>query len=296
MKILITGASGFIGSRLISAARTKFGAENVIAFSSKQGIACPSIVYGNPDFNLSAADLSLLRSAELLVHVGAFIPKNGLKANAIEECNGNIHFTEKLLALPLKNLRKIIYISSVDVYAPSELTTELTETLPASLYGMSKLYSERMTTIFSVNNHLQCQVLRIGHVYGPGEEMYEKFIPKAIKNILSGNPVELWGDGTEVRSFIYINDVINAMLQAVDLTEEVGPINIVGGVPVSIRDLLDRLIVLSGKTVAITTREFSGTKRNYTFDNTKLRQYLLPAETDLSVGLQAEYAYMARLN
>lgn len=295
MKLLITGAAGFIGSRLVSAACAALGAENVIAFSSRPAHVCPSIVYDGPDFNLSAADHALLATVEVLIHLGAFIPKNALQANAIEECNGNIHFTEKLLALPFKSLKKTIYISSVDVYEPAELTTEATPTLPVSLYGWSKLYCERMTAIFAANHHLSYQVLRIGHVYGPGEEKYEKFLPKAIKNIVAGEAVELWGDGSEVRSFIYIDDVLAAILQAVNLREDVGPINVVGGVPVSIRALLDQLIAVSGKPVTITARAFSGAKRNYIFDNAKLRQYLLPAETNLSAGLQTEYAYMAAL-
>lgn len=295
MKLLITGASGFIGSRLMNAACAALGSENVIAFSSRTGYACPSIVYNGPDFNLSVADHALLATVDVLIHVGAFIPKNGLEANAIEECNGNIRFTEKLLALPLKNLKKIIYISTVDVYEPAALTTEVTPTLPVSLYGWSKLYCERMTAIFAASHQLVCQILRIGHVYGPGEEKYAKFLPKAIKNIVAGNAVELWGDGSEVRSFIYIDDVVAAILQAVSLGEDVGPINVVGGVRVTIRELLDQLIAVSGKSVAITEREFSGVKRNYIFNNAKLRQYLLATETDLGTGLQTEYAYMAEL-
>jgi len=295
MKLLITGASGFIGSRLVSAACAAVGVENVIGFSSRQTGACPSIVYHGPDFNLSAADHALLATVNVLIHVGAFIPKNALQANAIEECNGNIRFTEKLLALPFKSLKKIIYISTVDIYEPAELTIEDTPTLPVSMYGWSKLYCERMTAVFAANQHLVCQILRIGHVYGPGEEKYAKFLPKAIKNILAGEPVELWGDGSEVRSFIYIDDVIAAILQAVKLREDVGPINVVGGVPVTIRELLDQLIAVSGKPVAITARTFNGVKRNYIFNNAKLRQHLLPAETVLNTGLQAEYAYMAGL-
>lgn len=295
MKLLITGASGFIGSRLVSVACAELGTEKVIAFSSKPNDACASIVYYDLDLNLSAIDHALLATVEVLIHVGAFTPKDGLQANAIEECNGNIRFTEKLLTLPLANLKKIVFISSLDIYQPAELTTETTPTLPVSLYGWSKLYCERMTTTFAGKYGIACQILRIGHVYGPGEEKYAKFLPKAIKNIVAGEAVELWGDGSEVRSFIYIDDVVAAILQAVNLRSDVGPINVVGGVGVSIRALLDKLIAVSGKPVAITAKEFTGVKRNCIFNNAKLRQHLLPIETDFNAGLQAEYAYMAGL-
>jgi len=295
MKLLITGASGFIGSRLVCAACAALGAENVIAFSSKPVDVCPSIMYHGSYFNLCAQDNALIETAEVLIHVGAFIPKNGLQANAIQECNSNILFMEKLLALPLRKLKKIIYISTVDVYEPAELMTEETTTLPVSLYGWSKLYCERMASIFAVNQRIGCQILRIGHVYGPGEEKYEKFLPKAMMSIATGKPVELWGDGSDVRSFIYIDDVVDAILEAVNLSEDIGPINVVGGVPVTICALLDQLTAVTGRQVEIAAREFNGAKRNYIFDNSKLRQHLLPIETSLNTGLQIEYDYMLSL-
>jgi UDP-glucose 4-epimerase len=295
MTILITGASGFIGSRLISAACDELGLENVIAFSSQPAPDCRTIVYHGPDFNLSEEDNALLGTINVLIHVGASTPKSAVQANAIEECNGNISFTEKLLALPLGNLKKIIFISTIDVYEPSELTTEETPTIPVTLYGWSKLYCEQMTTVFSAGIGIVSQVLRIGHVYGPGEEKYAKFLPKALKSIVAGEAVELWGDGSEIRSFIYIDDVVTAILQAINLRLSVGPINVVGGVPISMRALLDKIIATSGKPVAITHREFTGAKRNYIFDNAKLRKHLLSVETDLSTGLRTEYAYMAEI-
>jgi UDP-glucose 4-epimerase len=292
MKLLVTGASGFLGSRLVRAASASLGAENVIAFSSTHDHPCPSVVYRGSNFNLSEDDFALLETAEVLIHAGAFIPKDRLQANAIRECNGNISFTEQLLALPLGGLQKVLYISTVDVYEPAELTTEDTLTLPSSLYGWSKLYCERMMSIFAANRDIGSQILRIGHVYGPGEEKFAKFLPKVIKNIVAGEAVELWGDGSEIRSLIYIDDVVEAILQACNLSSAVGPINVVGGVPVSMRALLDHLTVISGSPVAITEKKSSGDKRNYIFDNAKMRQNLLPNETELIAGLGAEYAHI----
>ncbi len=295
MKLLITGASGFIGSHLVSGARNAYGTENIIAFSSLQVHGCQTIIYRGSSFNLSQADRALLATVDVLIHLGAFTPKSGEHANAIEKCNSNITFTERLLALPFKCLKKIIYVSSLDVYEPAELITEATPTRPVSLYGWSKLYCEHMTAIFAANQKVACQILRVGHVYGPGEERYGKLLPKAINSILRGGAVELWGDGSELRSLIYIDDVVAAILRSVSLQNNVGPINVVSGVAVSVRELLEKIIWISGKPTEVNIVEFKGIKRDYIFDNAKLQKYLLSDETDLIDGLRAEYDHMARL-
>lgn len=101
--------------------------------------------------------------------------------------------------------------------------------------------------------------------------------------------------GTELRSFIYVDDVVKAVLAAVDLSMDVGVINIVGGRVMSIRELLDQLIAISGKQIEIVVKKNSGPKRDYVFDNTKLVTYLLPQEVDFLYGLRMEYEHIARL-
>ena len=296
MKILITGASGFIGSRLLEEACHAFGESNVVAFSSKPIDRCACIVHGSSgDWNLNEHDAELIASVETVIHAGAYTPKTSADANVIGGCNGNILFTEKLLGLRFDSLKKIIYLSTLDVYEQADLTTESTPTRPATLYGLSKLYCERMISVFAEQEHIGCHVLRIGHVYGPGEEKYGKFLPKAIRNIIDNAVVELWGDGSEMRSFIYIDDVVKSVVNAVGLRENVGVINVVSGVALSIRQLVEKLALISEKPFQIVIREFNGPKRDYIFDNKKLKTHLLESETDFDSGLLAEYRYMASL-
>lgn len=296
MKMIITGTSGFIGSRLLQAARLTNG-EGVTAFTSRPTEGSHIVYCDMPNIVLSTADLGLVKEADVLIHVGAFIPKRGADANQVVGCNSNIAFTEKLLALPWHNLKKVIFLSTVDVYKDNDSPiSEVTPTVPSSLYGLSKFYCERMVTLYADERGIASQVLRIGHVYGPGEEKYAKVLPRAIQNIIAGKDVELWGEGKELRSFIYIDDVVKATLKAIDLQEDPGVINVVGGKAIAIRDLLEKLIAIGGRGTSIVRREFTGATRDLVFDNAKLKRYLLKEETEFVAGLQAEFSHMESLN
>lgn len=295
MKVLLTGSSGFIGGHLLKAARARWGDADVTALSSRPSETGKCLVYG-PDFNLDNASRVAAADTELLIHAGAFTPKNGAAANDIDACNGNIAFTGMLLGVPMPALRKVVFLSTLDVYAPaSGPLSETSAVQPASLYGWSKLYGEQMVEHAAAQRGVSAQVLRIGHVYGPGEERYAKFLPNAMRNIVNGKPVELWGEGRELRSLIYIADVVQAILAAAELPASPGVINVVGDRALSVRAVLERAIALSGRDIPLTQRAFDGKTRDFVFDTRKLKQHLLPEETDLDQGLRAELAHMERI-
>lgn len=292
MKIILTGPTGFIGSRLLASIKQKYGVENILAVSSRPVPGVETLTYYGDAFNVDEIHKSHLADVDVLMHVGAFTPKSGAEVNAIHGSTANIRFTEKLLELPLRNLKSIVYTSTLDVYEPSELITESTPTIPTTLYGASKLYCEKLISVYAAERRIKLQLLRVGHVYGPGEEKYNKLIPRIIKSILLEDFVELWGDGTELRSFIYIDDVVSALMKAAVLSDDVGPINVVGGTPVSIRDIVKKILDLSGGRARIVEKMFDGPKRNYVFDNSKMMTYLLDNETQLESGLRKEIIHM----
>jgi len=295
MNIVITGASGFIGARLLEKARATYG-DNVTAFSSRHSEGSHIVYRDGSDFGLTPADLNLVEGAKILIHAGAFTPKSGAEANQISGSNSNISFTKKLLDLPWHNLKKVVFLSTVDVYANVEgPASEKSPTVPVSLYGLSKLYCERMINLYAKENGIVDQLLRVGHVYGPGEEKYAKVIPKGIQKIVDNEDVELWGEGREIRSFIFIDDVIAAILNAVELQEEPGVINVVGGNPIAIRDLLDILIEIGGRGTGIVRRELVGPTRDLFFDTAKFKRYLLADETNFRTGLLKEFRHIESL-
>lgn len=291
MKVLLTGASGFIGSHLLKLLINKLGTESVIALTSKDIPNINCIIYDTiQDFGL---DKNQFDDITHVIHAGAFTPKDMNQANDIKQCFGNIEFTTELLSYNYINLKKIINLSTLDVYeSTAETLSEYSKIQPVSLYGSSKLYCEEMVKAFTKQRELEYLNLRVGHVYGPGEEKYKKVLPIAIQNILQDKPLELWGDGNDLRSFIFIQDVVQAIVNSLKASVKNKDINIVSGVAVSIKELLEKTIKVSGKNVTINQRESNHKKRDLVFDNSLLLATLLDKEIDLLEGLDIEYQYM----
>lgn len=291
MKILLTGASGFIGGKLLAALIKKYGSNAVVALTSKKITGVNCLIYKSfSDFGL---DSDCFNEITHVIHAGAFIPKDAQQANNINMCFESINYTKVFLSYEFKSLLKLINISTIDVYASIEdELSEGSKVEPVSLYGSSKLYCEEMVKAFSAQRNISYMNLRIGHVYGPGEEKYKKVLPVAIKNIIENNPVELWGDGSDLRSFIFIEDVIESILNSLEVSEENLDINVVSGNSVSIHDLLHKIIEVSGKQVQLHKRSSNHKKRDLVFDNSLLLKILLKEETDLMQGLKIEYDYI----
>lgn len=287
MRIAVTGVTGFIGLRLLNSLSAKYGNESITPISSRpiEGFDC--VIY---DENMSFQDEI---QCEVLIHAGAYTPKNSSQANIISKCNSNIFFTEMLLSnVSLAKLKKIVNLSSLDVYAGAEKLDETSSVGPLSLYGMSKLYCEKMVHSFATENNIEARTLRIGHVYGPGEEAYQKVLPLTISKIINNQPVEIWGDGSELRSFIHVDDVVTTIVRSTEIDFEPEVINVVSGNALSIRELVSMLISISTKDIKVTYSAANYPSRDLVFDNSLLKKYLLPTERDLGLGLEEEYEYM----
>lgn len=292
MKILLTGASGFIGGHLLDALIEKYGSASIVAFTSKEIAKVNCIVYGgHRDLKVEDYDFSEFTH---LIHAGAFTPKNNSESNDVGCCNDNIWFTENILKLGFDKLKRVIYLSTLDVYDGSDVVSEESNVKPVTLYGASKLYCEQLIKYFAQSKKLGYMNLRVGHVYGPGEEKYQKVLPLAINKILAGQPVELWGDGSELRSFIYIDDVVRSIINSIDYQPGNLDVNVVSGSAISIYDLLVKVIEVSGKDVVLNRIDSNHMKRDLVFDNSRLVATLLDKETDLNEGLMKEFRYMKK--
>jgi nucleoside-diphosphate-sugar epimerase len=289
--ILLTGATGFIGRCLLGELLKKYGSEEVIAYSRLPipGVKC--ILhngYEQDSFNFVANGLSKIKT---IIHVGAFTPKNKLDSDNEKLANLNVIVTNCLLNSNLPNLKRFIYLSTLDVYAPAELINETTPLLRSNAYSRSKVLCEELVVEWSKKTGGIGQLLRIGHVYGPGEEAYQKIIPETMRRLKEGLPLQLLGTGKQQRAFIYVKDVCSAILAALDLEQDVGPINIAGSYRISMEELINLIVDISRLQAKIEV--IKGVEsRDIVFDNSKLIKYLLSNETSLRDGLKKEWNYM----
>ena len=291
--ILVTGTTGFIGSVLLDKIIDKFGKENVLALTSRKTEKCDFLLHNNYNFSKNFFIKSGYKNINILVHAGAFIPKSTSQSNERIKCTSNILSTTAILNSILPNLKKIIFISTVDVYADCEVLTEDSPIIPATLYGQSKLYCEKMVQSFALEKGITHQILRIGHVYGPGEEEFQKVIPVMIRKILNKKSVQIFGYGNQVRSFIYVDDVIKSIINSIGLDTFVGPINIVSENKITIKKLallLNKIAESENLIEFVESKNFI--KRDLVFNNFKMKKYLLNNEIALEIGLKIEYEYM----
>lgn len=294
--ILLTGASGFIGKHLLKGLIEKYGRNNVLALTSRPIEECPYLLHNNYVFSSDLfSENNYSQSIDTIIHAGAFIPKSSMDGNNWKLCNQSVFNTQCLLDAKLPSLQRFIYLSSVDVYGKTDVISEDTIVDPVSLYGQSKWYTEKMIDAWAYTEGKMNQVLRIGHVYGPGEESYQKIIPVTMKKIIANDPVEIWGDGNELRAFIYINDVVKTIIGCLNFNQTIGPLNLVSSNSISIKDLINKIIAISGEKANVQTISASGKARDLVFDNSKVKQYLGLKETSLDLGLTTEWKYMQSL-
>ena len=293
--ILLTGTTGFIGSYLLDALIEKYGRDQVIVLTSKPTNKCHFILHNNYNFDKDFFFNEGFSNIKTIIHAGAFVPKSTTESEDIEKCNSNINNTYALIFAELPSLKNFIFISSVDVYGYENQITENSIEKPISLYGHSKLYCEQLISAWASQNNIKHQILRIGHVYGPGEEKYQKVIPITMQQLFRNEAIQLWGEGKDIRSFIYISDVIQAILKSINLENSSGIINIVGQEQITISELINKIIVISNIPATIDKINSSTQPRDLIFDNKKMKELLHIPNVNLDQGLSLEWDYMKNL-
>ncbi len=204
-------------------------------------------------------------------------------------------------------VKKVFYSSSACIYPlynqldPDNPKTSEESAYPAqpdSEYGWEKLFSERLYLSFQRNYGLEVRIARFHNVFGPfgswkdGREKAPAAICRKVAMAPDGGEVEVWGDGKQTRSFLYIEECLEAVRRFME-ADFSGPLNVGSAEMITIDQLVDLVIEISGKTLR--KRYVAGPMgvRGRSSDNTLIRQVLGWAPSlPLKEGLRKTYAWI----
>jgi GDP-D-mannose 3', 5'-epimerase len=312
--IVVTGAGGFIGGALVSALRAR-GHRPIRAVDIKpldQWYQRTSDVE-NISLDLQSKENCELaaRDAHEIYNLAANMGGMGFIEQNKALCMLSVLINTHMLQAALKfGVSRFFYSSSACVYngdlqksfeAPSLKEADAYPALAEDGYGWEKLFSERMCRHFREDFGLTTRVARFHNVYGPWGTWYggrEKapaaICRKVIQAKLSGkHEIEIWGSGTQTRSFMYIDDCIKG-INLIMNSEISEPINLGSSEAVTINQLVDLAEEIAGITL----------KRHYDLsapkgvngrnsDNTLIQQYLhWQPDTPLKFGLEKTYRWI----
>lgn len=294
--ILITGANGFIGKHLIQELLKNYSMDDIMVLSSSKHNFLKTVTYKEGRYQNSDNDgKENFEKVQIIIHAGAFTPKNSSMADDMKNTQLNIDNVYDLANFSFPRLKKIIFLSTLDVYQITGVVNENTKNNPASLYGWSKLYGEQIIKKIAQKRNLDYQIFRVGHVYGPGEESYEKIIPITMHRILNNQNAMIYGTGNELRNFIFVEDVVKVIVGAINKVATEKVINIVGEQSVSINNLIKSIINISEKKVGVEYIKTDFTGIDYVFDNSILIKNFEITYTSLDKGLRQEWEHLKEI-
>lgn len=307
--VMVTGGCGFIGSHLVHA---------LAARGAKRIVVVDSLRYGKPE-NLGA----LAEQVEVVQHTLGESPPDALKPAlegmthlfhlAAEKHNqskdsparvfqSNIVGTHTLFEKAVEaGVKKIVFTSSL--YAYGRITgapfVESEVPQPRTVYGISKLAGEHIVAHFGYTQGVAWNVLRYLFVYGPKQFAglgYKSVIMKNFERILSGEPPVILGDGAQELDYVFVDDVVEATLKAMEspVTGEV--LNIASGHGTRIDALTEAMLRISGSTLRPTYGPADWTHGSCRVGNAERAAEVLGwrATTPLDVGLRRTFAWIRR--
>jgi UDP-glucose 4-epimerase len=247
--ILITGGRGFIGNHLFR------------ALSENNDVKIFDIVDGKDVKNFDLLKKEL-KNVDVVFHLAGLISVEESMRNPLGYIENNIIGSYNVLKAALENnVKKVVFASSAAVYGdyPENPKKEDMHLIPKSPYAFSKVAAERFMENFN-NNGLSTISLRFFNIYGPEQKIdssYASVIPIFITKALRNENLIIYGNGKQTRDFIYIEDIINALILASEKGS--GVFNIGSGKPTSINELSNLIIELANsKSKIIHEKEREG--------------------------------------
>lgn len=267
MRVLVTGVAGFIGStlasRLVREGNSVVGVDVLtdyydIGLKRANLAQIPKVGFKFVEGDLNNLDLDqLLDGVEYVFHeAGQPGVRKSWGSDFEIYTSQNINATQRLLeaARRATGLKKLVYASSSSVYGDAERypTVESDLPQPISPYGVTKLAAEHLCTLYGRSFGVPTVSLRYFTVYGPRQRpdmAFTRFIQAALQD----DEITIFGTGDQIRDFTFVDDVVEANIQAA-VSETINPgavYNVAGGSSISVNGVLKLLEELSGRELRV---------------------------------------------
>jgi dTDP-glucose 4,6-dehydratase len=305
MKFLVTGGAGFIGSAFVrlvlgSARASQVvnldkltyagNLENLLPIASNQNYR---FVHGDICDAKLVNDLVAEVKPDAIVHFAAesHVDRSILSPEPVFETNLRGTFT-LLEAARMSNIARFLHVSTDEVYGSIDVPHEADEHYPlraSSPYSASKAGSDLLALSYFVTYNLPVTVTRASNNYGP-YQFPEKLIPLMISNAIADRPLPIYGDGMQVRDWLYVDDHCRAILDVIDRGRPGEVYNIGGSRSLANVEVVKMMLAMLGKpeSLMVTVKDRPGHDRRYALCSEKLmRETGWEAQVPFEKGLLA---------
>lgn len=263
MRVLITGGAGFIGSHLAQYLLDQAHHVAVIDNLSTGSIMNIKHLKSNPRFSYSIESImkvphlaEMVDEADCIYHLAAAVGVQRIVDDPVETITTNIRGTEIVLDLADKKKKKVLITSTSEVYGKSaqipfnedgDLVLGATRR-PRWAYACSKAIDEFLALAYHKAKHLPLVVVRLFNTVGARQTgRYGMVIPRFVGQGLAGEPITVYGDGTQSRCFTHVSDVVGAMAKLMESPEADGEVFNIGSMEeISINALAEKVRALTG--------------------------------------------------